>query len=79
MKKIYLLLALVCIVTKNFAQQPFQLLSPDKTIKIVVQVNNQLSYSVFVDDKKIISESLIDMQLSGNALSKDLKIKSCVR
>lgn len=77
MKKIIPLLILACISTKNFAQQQFQLLSPDKTIKIVIQTNNQLSYSVFVDDKKIINESLIDMQLSNsNALSKDLKIKS---
>lgn len=77
MKKILLLLILACITTKNFAQQQFELLSPGKTIKMVVQTNNHLSYSVFVDDKKIINESLIDMQLSNsNALSKDLKIKS---
>ena len=75
MKKYFLLFIFFSSI-KSFAQQ-LQLLSPDKTIKISVQINNQLHYSVSVDDKPIINESLIDMQLSnGTALSKNLKIKS---
>ena len=62
MKKYFLLLIFFSSI-KSFAQQ-LQLLSPDKTIKISVQINNQLHYSVYVDDKKIISESPVDMQLS---------------
>lgn len=77
MKKIFFLLAILCAAINSFAQQNFQLLSPDKTIKIFVQSNGQLNYSVFVDDKKVINESLIDMQLNnGVALSNRLKIKS---
>ncbi len=77
MKKIFLLFFIACAITKTFAQQPLQLTSPDKTIGIEIQTNNQLTYSLFIDGKKIINESLIDMLLSnGNALSKDVKIKS---
>lgn len=76
MKKILLIIFIIA-ATRSFAQQSLQLFSPDKTIRVDIQTNNQLTYSVLVDDKKIINASLIDMQLSnGNALSKDLKIKS---
>ncbi|HEX5151027.1 MAG TPA: glycoside hydrolase family 97 protein [Parafilimonas sp.] len=77
MKKFILLFIIAIAANKTVAQQQFQLLSPDKTIKVIIQSTNQLTYSIFVDDKKIINESSIDMQLTnGNALSKDLKIKS---
>jgi alpha-glucosidase len=75
MKKILLLVSWIAI--KTFAQQPVQLFSPDKAIHIDVQTNDQLAYTVFVDNQKIINESVIDMQLSeGHALSKDVKIRS---
>ncbi len=75
MKK-YFLLLILCITVKSFSQS-LQLLSPDKTIKVSVQTNNQLTYSVFVDDEKVLDSSLIDMQLSNNiGLSNNLKIKS---
>ncbi|HVX26858.1 MAG TPA: glycoside hydrolase family 97 protein [Parafilimonas sp.] len=77
MKKLILLFIVSCVAFKIFAQQHFQLASPDKTIKLSVQTNDQLTYSVFVDDKKIIDSSLIGMQLmNGIALSNNLKIKS---
>lgn len=75
MKKTFLLI-IILISIKSLAQQQLQLLSPDKTIKVNIQTN-PLSYSVNIDDQPIINTSMIDMQLSnGNALSKDLKIKS---
>src|ERR1700759_573271 len=76
MKKFCLLTIAFSLSIKPNAQQ-LQLLSPDKTIEISVQINDQLRYSVFADDKKIINESLINMQLNnGNALSKNFKIRS---
>jgi alpha-glucosidase len=76
MKKIILLL-FISIAARSAAQQSLQLFSPDKTIHIEIQTKDQLTYSVLIDDKKIINESVIDMQLSnGNALSKNLKIRS---
>ncbi len=88
MKRLLLLLVFACILIKNFAQQKFQLLSPDKTIKTEIQTGNQFTYSVFVDDKEIISNAIIDMQVSQVlpkalnmqsqiiSLSKDLSVKS---
>ncbi len=70
------LLIISCIAIESFSQS-LQLLSPDKTIKVYVQINNQLTYSVFVDDEKILDSSLINMQLnSGILLSSNLQIKS---
>ncbi len=77
MKKLFVLFLFIDVITRSAAQSPLQLFSPDKTIHIDIQTNNQLMYSVYVDDKKIINESMIDMQLSNNiGLSNNLKIKS---
>ncbi len=77
MKKLILLFIVSWVTLETFAQQQFQLASPDKTIQLSVQTNDQLTYSVFVDDKRIIDSSLIDMLLvNGIALSNNLKIKS---
>ena len=77
MKKIVLILIITCTTITGFSQQQFQLLSPDKTIKISIETGKQLIYSVFIDDKQITKESEIDMQLTNNiALSNSLKIKS---
>ena len=75
--KIYFLLILLYITINSFSQKTFELLSPDKTIKINITTNNKLTYSISIDDKTIINESLIDMQLmNGISLSKNLDIKS---
>lgn len=77
MKKLILLFIISCTAIEISAQQTLQLLSPDKTIKVSIQTNNQLTYSVFVDGNKVLDSSLINMQLSNNiALSDNLKIKS---
>ncbi len=55
-------------------QSTIKLSSPDKTIRIEMETAKQLSYSVFVDDKKILDESVIDMKLSdGKSLSSNMK------
>ncbi|HTB25282.1 MAG TPA: glycoside hydrolase family 97 protein [Puia sp.] len=57
------------------AQQKLRLLSPDNTIRIEIQTVNRLCFSVFVDDKKILNESEIDLKLAGDrSLSRDLKL-----
>jgi alpha-glucosidase len=56
------------------AQPKLQLLSPDKKILIEIKTDPGLTYSVFVDEKKILNESVIDMNLSaGRSLSVDNK------
>jgi alpha-glucosidase len=63
------------------AQSNFQLLSPDKKIRIGMNTGNRLSYSVSVDGKKIMEGSEIDLGLgSGERLSGNLKqIKQTTR
>ena len=56
------------------AQPKLQLRSPDKKILVEIKTGPGLTYSVFVDDKKILKESVIDMNLSdGRSLSVDNK------
>jgi alpha-glucosidase len=65
------------IVIKSFASEKLQIFSPDKTIRIEITADNKLLYSVFVDNKKILDSSLINMQLPDDiSLSNNLKIKS---
>lgn len=73
MKKLLINLVAFTALTVN-GQSKFQLLSPDKTIRIEIQMLTRLSYSVFVDDKKILDQSVIDMNLTdGRSLSHDFK------
>jgi alpha-glucosidase len=62
----------VSLVTS--AQPKLQLRSPDKKILVEIKTDPGLTYSVFVDEKKILKESVIDMNLSdGRSLSVDNK------
>jgi alpha-glucosidase len=81
MKKSLLLSLTIFTVLASNGQTLHGLLSPDKTIRIEIQTGNQLIYSVFVDDKKILGESLIDMKLSdGKSLSGDMShVKKATR
>src|SRR6478735_5110744 len=59
--KSYLFLVALLITAKSFSQQPYQL----------------LSYAIYVNDKRIINEAVIDMQLANEVfLSYPLRIKS---
>jgi alpha-glucosidase len=76
-KKIVLFVFTALIVIKSFASEKLQIFSPDKTIRIEITADNKLLYSVFVDNKKILDSSLINMQLPDDiSLSNNLKIKS---
>jgi alpha-glucosidase len=51
--------------------------SPDKSIHLVIKMNQSLSYGVEIGNKRIIGPSLIDMQLEeGIKLSDNLSIQS---
>jgi alpha-glucosidase len=70
---------LICL--NGNAQQKIQLLSPDKSIRIEIKAEGLLKYSVFLDDKKILDDCLIDMKLAnGSSLSADMnKVKEMAR
>lgn len=74
MKKIFFLLTIIISIK---AHSQLHLSSPDQTINLTIQTNKQLTYTISVDDKPIISNATIDMTLATNIhLSNDLKIKS---
>lgn len=75
MKKIILLL-FICLTTKAFSQE-LTLSSPDQKITINISIGSELNYDVMTDDKMIISNAPIDMQLYGEIfLSNILRVKS---
>jgi alpha-glucosidase len=54
--------------------------SPDKSIHVTVNTNRSLTYSITIDNKKILEPSVIDMQLTdGKKLSDDLSVQSTKR
>jgi alpha-glucosidase len=73
--KLFPLFSLLVFTGLNVhAQQEFQVLSPDKLIRIEIKVNDGLNYSVFVNDKKVLNDCRIDMSLAdGNSLSANMK------
>ncbi len=76
MKKFTILCLTIFFELVTNGQSGLQLLSPNKTIRIEIQTVNRLRYSVFVDEKKILDESAIDMKLSdGRSLSRDIKLE----
>ncbi|HSZ32506.1 MAG TPA: glycoside hydrolase family 97 protein [Puia sp.] len=75
MKKFLLLCFAIYAGLITNGQSLIQLLSPDKNIRIEIQTFNRVSYSVFIDDKKILDECVIDMKLSdGESMSKNMKV-----
>ena len=73
--KLFLLFSLLVFTGLNgHAQQNLQILSPDKSIRVEIKANDGLKYSVFVDDKKVLNDNRIDMNLAdGGRLSANLK------
>jgi alpha-glucosidase len=80
--KLFMLFCLVVFSGSNgHAQKKFEVLSPDKSIRVEIKAGGVLIYSVFVDEKKLLSDCQIDMSLAGGiSLSAGLKrIKEIVR
>src|SRR5450432_3955017 len=74
MKRLLLCLVIFSGLRTN-GQSELKLLSPDRSIRIEIQMLNRLSYSVFVDDKRILDESVVDLKLiDGKSLSRDMKL-----
>jgi alpha-glucosidase len=75
--KSYLLLVALLITAESFSQQSYHIWSPDKTISVGIDIDNQLTYSIYVNNKSILNEAVIDMQLANEVfLSYPLRIKS---
>ena len=59
-------LLFVSINVKGNPQKTIEVQSPDKTIKVILTVGEQISYSVLVDEKMVIESSPISMTIDEN-------------
>lgn len=66
MKKISLIILLLVGVLKFMPAQTFDLLSPDKKLKISVTVNEKIAYAVSLDGKEVLSPSALSMTINDN-------------
>lgn len=75
MKRICLFL-LICVTTNSFSQE-LTVASPDQTITVNIYIGTELNYDVLADEKVLISNATIDMQLYGEIfLSGHLSVQS---
>jgi len=80
MKKNLIIFCLSFISYALRASDTLYVSSPDKSIRVVINTKNTLSYSAYVDDKIIISPSSIDLELeNGKKLSDQFAVKSTDR
>ncbi len=61
-----ILILFISINVKGQTEKNLEVQSPDKTIKVVLSFVDQISYSVFVDEKLIIEPSPISMNVGDN-------------
>ena len=61
-----ILLLLVSINVKGRLNKTIEVKSPDKTVKVVLTVGEQISYSVIFDEKMVIEPSPISMTIDEN-------------
>lgn len=72
MKNVFLFLLLV----QSVATSAQSLLSPDKKIKVAINITDKITYNVSYKDQEIVSASLIDMMLgNGLQLSKNKGVR----
>lgn len=64
LRQIFPVLLLCLFQTHHALSKQFNLYSPDKRIKVVVNINTQISYSIFYNDYPILLPSGISMQLN---------------
>lgn len=59
-KSVYLIALMLGLVGyQAFAQKDFTLLSPDKSVKLILEVADSINYSVAVDNKEVVGRSKI--------------------
>ncbi len=76
-KKTFVIVLFVVIASSQFVLgQSYELLSPDKKIKIIIQTKDQLTYGVSADGKELLSASPISMTVNDKMfLGKNAKVK----
>src|SRR4030042_3759124 len=74
---ISMLVFLACFAGMSLWAKTHEIYSPDKKIKIVIQVGSDISYSVFCDGREILSPSPVSLTLEGvGVLGREPKLSS---
>lgn len=77
MKNILICLFCLLLIREAHPEDTLSVASPDKSIRVRIQIKKALSYAVYVDDNIVLSTSLIDLELgNGKKLSDLLIVKS---
>src|SRR4030042_3520676 len=56
---------LLCWAGTSLFAKTLELYSPDKKIKVIIQVDREISYSVYCDGKEILSPSSLSLTIDG--------------
>ncbi|RYZ96292.1 MAG: glycoside hydrolase family 97 protein, partial [Sphingobacteriaceae bacterium] len=73
-KKLLLTCVLLCSISALFAATPIDLLSPDKRIKVSVDLQKKIIYSVTFNGDAVLSESYLQLNLAKQKLGADPKL-----
>lgn len=73
--KIYLLLLLLMLSLSSYARK-IDLLSPNGDVKVQIDLDEQLSYSVYLKDSPVLTNNNIALQLRDGILGQDAKLKN---
>lgn len=63
MRTLFFLLTLLCSLILN--AQDYEINSPDKNLKLKVHIGNEVGFSVFLNDKEIITNSTMTLEIAG--------------
>jgi alpha-glucosidase len=66
MKKLSIALLLSIVTFQLISAQAFELLSPDKKLKVLINVKDKFAYSVSLDGKELLAPSTLSMTVNDN-------------
>ena len=64
-----------CFIYQSNAQQQYQLDSPDKDLKINIEISDSIYYSVYAQGELLLSNNTLSLQLKNEVLGVKPKIK----
>lgn len=74
MKRIILLISILISMALRLAASPIELLSPDKRIKISVDLKNKISYAVAINGDVILNNSYLQLNLNDQKLGENARL-----
>lgn len=76
MKKYMLLTLLCCVFGALYGQKKIELNAPDKGIKVVVEIRDQISYSILAGDKVLLKDNTLALHVGKEVLGQHPKLSA---